>query len=332
MPSSTGSDLSAGGEESRGRSWLVLTHHVPPAPAYQRVKVRRHLHRIGAVALKNSVYVLPPGEDTREDFEWLGREIERNGGEATLCLASFLDDATDGRILAAFRAAREADYRSIAESARALHARTEEDLMKGALPPTRTRGARLRRSLGAVVAIDFFGAPGRREAERAIAELEGLAREGPVIRSAGAAPEIAPPRAGTWVTREGIKVDRMASAWLVRRFIDPAASFKFVPPRGYRPREGEIRFDMFDGEFTHEDDRCTFETLLERFRLTEPALAVLGEIVHDIDCKDEKFGRAETVGVSALIDGITRGSADDDERLRQGTALFESLYEHFRSR
>src|SRR5881296_938604 len=143
----------------------------------------------------------------------------------------------------------------------------------------------------------------------------------------GAADQIEPGL--TWVTREHVHVDRIASAWLIRRFIDPEARFKFVAPEGYAPRRGELRFDMFEAEYTHEGDRCTFETLLRRFRLRDPALRAIGEIVHDIDCKDTKFDRTEAAGVERLLGGIARESATDTTRLRRGGAVFDNLYQSF---
>jgi hypothetical protein len=132
-----------------------------------------------------------------------------------------------------------------------------------------------------------------------------------------------------WVTRQGVFVDRIASAWLIRRFIDPEARFKFVPARGYRPEPGELRFDMFEAEYTHEGERCTFQTLVARFGLRDPALTALGEIVHDIDCKDEQFGRPETQGVARLLRGIADDTDADQERLERGGRLFDDLYAAF---
>lgn len=134
----------------------------------------------------------------------------------------------------------------------------------------------------------------------------------------------------TWVTRQNVFVDRIACAWLIRRFIDPAARFKFVPARGYAPAPGELRFDMYEAEYTHEGDGCTFETLLKRFALRERALRIIGEIVHDIDCKDDKYERAETAGVASLIQGIARAYSDDAARLERGAALFDDLHARFR--
>ena len=139
-------------------------------------------------------------------------------------------------------------------------------------------------------------------------------------------------RGRTWVTRSGVHVDRIASAWLVRRFVDPEARFRFVPAKGYVPASGELRFDMFEAEFTHEGDRCTFEVLLERAGLDDPALRALAEIVHDIDLKDAKFARAEAEGIRTVIDAICTATGDDEERLLRGGAVFQDLHGYFRRR
>ena len=133
----------------------------------------------------------------------------------------------------------------------------------------------------------------------------------------------------TWVTREGVYIDRIASGWLIRRFIDPQAKFRFVPARGGTTRPGELRFDMYDAEYTHEGERCTFQTLLARFGLEDRALRAIGEIVHDIDCKDEQFGRPETAGIASLVRGIAEAHDDDQRRMERGSAAFDDLYAYF---
>ncbi|HYL22180.1 MAG TPA: chromate resistance protein ChrB domain-containing protein, partial [Gemmatimonadales bacterium] len=170
-----------------------------------------------------------------------------------------------------------------------------------------------------------------RATERAVARLEARVQGAePRPRSKGHAGRRAGRMHGrTWVTRRGVFVDRIASAWLIKRFIDPEARFKFVAPEGYVRRRGELRFDMFEAEYTHDGSRCTFETLVRRFELRAPALCAIGEIVHDIDCKDAKFGRAEAAGVAQLLGGIARGSAADATRLRRGGVVFDNLYESF---
>jgi hypothetical protein len=233
------------------RPWLLLIHQVPPKPDYLRVKVRRRLQKLGAAALKNSVYVLPHTEEHLEDFQWLANEIVADGGDATICSATLLSGVTD----------------------------QELDSM--------------------------FPAPAAAESPRDPASPDGA----------------------TWVTRQGVFIDRIASAWLIRRFIDARATFRFVPARGYKPKAGELRFDMFQGEYTHVGDRCTFETLLKEFGLRDRALTALGEIVHDIDCKDDKFGREESAGVRAIVEGIAHATDDDVERIERGALVFDGLYQ-----
>src|SRR5262249_27331501 len=147
-----------------------------------------------------------------------------------------------------------------------------------------------------VVALDFFGADGREVAEGLLAGIEHRLRKEDTVPESNQAHEpattgLASLKGRIWVTRKGVYVDRIASAWFIRRFIDPDARFKFVPAKGYVPSSGEIRFDMFEGEFTHEGDHCTFEVLTARAGLNDSALVAIGEIVHDIDLKDAKFAR-----------------------------------------
>jgi hypothetical protein len=310
--------------------WLVLIHQLPAKPAYLRVKVGRRLARIGAVALKNSVYVLPRTEGTQEDFQWVLREVEAEGGEATLLDAQLLDGVSDAEVEALFRAARDQDYLAVAEETRAL----EQRLSDAASSDDLTRQCeqelqRLTRRVEEILAIDYFGSSGRESAHGLLEALRARLQPMPP-----------PPRSTsktlreqytrrTWVTRTGVHVDRIASAWLIRRFIDTQATFKFVAAKGYAPEPGELRFDMFDAEFSHEGDACTFEVLCSRFELAEPGLRAVAELIHDIDVKDGKFGRPETPGLAAQVGGLTLVHADDEERIAKGTELFEQLLAYF---
>ncbi len=320
-------------DSSEGR-WLLLIHKLPPKPDYFRVKIWRRLQRLGTVAIKNSVYVLPKNDQTQEDFQWVLREIVEGGGEASLCEARFVDGLSDDQVEALFQAARGAEYDEIADEARRL---AEIPLPDGQLEDSRRTQseidlARLKRRLAEVVAIDFFSAPGRETAEGLVSGVEARLHDKRSGKQAGKAAAIRREdlHGKTWVTRKGIHVDRMASAWFVRRFIDSAARFKFVPPKGYKPLPNELRFDMFEAEFTHEGDRCSLEVLIERTGLNEPALGPIAEIVHDIDLKDSKFGRQETPGIERLIAGIAMANKDDGTRLARGSAVFDDLYEYFK--
>jgi hypothetical protein len=314
--------------------WLLLVHQLPAKPAYLRVKVWRRLQALGAVTVKNSVYVLPAGERTQEDFEWTLKEVVEGGGEGMICEARLVDGLSDEEIQALFNQARESDYDAIAKSARELEATLTGDANAVSRAEAKTRLAKLKAEAARVGEIDFFGANGRETVDGLIGALAAqLREEEPMDTSPGETPETTGTNAlkgRVWVTRQGLHVDRIASAWLIRRFIDPQARFKFVPAKGYGPQADEVRFDMFEAEFTHEGDRCTFEVLLARLGLADPALTTIGEIVHDIDLKDGKFGRDETSGIARLIEGIAMLSKDDGQRLERGVAVFDDLYESFR--
>lgn len=296
-------------------------HQIPQHPPYLRVKIWRRLQRLGAVALKNAVYVLPRSEQNQEDLQWLAREITSGGGEATVLEARLLDGVTNEQMIAQFRSAREADYAQLCEEARQGLEGPAEALAQAEL-------ARLKQRQAALLAIDFFEAPGREVLQDLVRKLESR------LQSLGLPPQASPSHEAyhrrVWVTRAGIASDRMASAWLIRRFIDPEARFRFVPSTGHLPETGELRFDMFEAEFTHEGDNCTFEVLQQRFDLREPALSTLGEIIHDIDLKDEKFRHAETAGLALVIASLVQACPDDEERLARSTVLFDELFAHYR--
>ena len=317
--------------EVNNARWLLLMHQIPPKPNYLRVKIWRRLQRLGAVAIKNSVYALPNGDQAREDFQWVLREIVEGGGDGTLCEARLIDGVTDDQVAALFQSARSADYRQIGEDVRRLtKAKAKTDA--GRRAQLQSELARLRRRLDEVVTIDFFGAPGREAARGLVADLETRLR-GAKSNLTAAGRKTSDPDAlkgKTWVTRKGIHVDRVASAWFVRRFIDPDAKFKFVVAKGYQPLPDELRFDMFEAEFTHVADRCTLEVLLEHSGTRDAAVRKIAEIVHDIDLKDGKFEHPETAGIERLIAGIALSHREDDARLARGAAMFDDLYEYFR--
>jgi hypothetical protein len=313
--------------------WLLLIHQIPPKPDYLRVKIWRRLQKLGSVPVKNSVYVLPKSEQAQEDFQWVLREVIESGGDASLCEARFVDGLTDGEVEELFRSAREPEYREISREAERLrNSLSKKSKASGAsTKQLAVELEKLHKRVAEITAIDFFGAPGREAVERQIFALDARLRQPSAAEKAMQmklqAEEF---HDRTWVTRKGIHVDRMGSAWLIRRFIDPGARFKFVPAKGYQPEPAELRFDMYEAEFTHEGDRCSFEVLLERFTLKDPALKSIAEIIHDIDLKDSKFAREETIGIDRLIAGIAMGHKDDESRLARASAMFADLYEYFR--
>jgi hypothetical protein len=293
--------------------WLILVHRIPPRPLYLRAKMRQRLAAVGALAVKNSVYLLPSGAEAREDLEWIAQEITAGGGDAHLFEGDFVDPAATSAAIAQFRQTTETAYLDLKKEARgAVGAQTH---------------ARLSKRLEQIRRLDFFEADGRAAAAQALAAFGSrLARgqqEEKRMRTANAGL-----KCRTWVTRPGIKVDRIASAWFIRRFIDPKARFRFEDPRTPK-RTGDLRFDMIGGDFTHEGDRCTLETLIKRVGLPDAGVRAIAEIVHDVDLKDGKFGRAETAGVATAIDGLVGRHAHDADRLANGLTLFDDLHEAF---
>jgi hypothetical protein len=311
---------------SEASAWLALLHQLPAKPPYLRVKIWRRLQAIGAVPLKNAVHVLPHSPEADAAFRELLEEIIASGGEATLIEAQLLAGQSDGDVRALFDTARDADYDEIAQAARRL-------LETG--PASGSDIAKLQKRLEEVGRLDFFGAHGRQDAEAALAELDRQRYQHPdVSRTEPTDASQSLDLIGrTWVTRSGVHVDRIACAWLVRRFIDPNARFKFVDSRKYDPADGELRFDMVDAEFTHEADRCSFETLLLRAELTgDSALVAIGEIIHELDIADGKFARPETAGVGAMLSGVCASSDDDLQRIASAGEALNQFHAYFSNR
>jgi hypothetical protein len=311
--------------------WLLLIHQIPAKPDYLRVKVGRQLQRLGAVAIKGSVYVAPGGPAMRKALAGIARGIHQGGGEAVVCEAQFVDGLTDGAVEDLYREARDLEYAAVAKEAKGIASE-----MRGsrAANDSRRRSAakkleRLRLRFDETVLRDPFAARGREAAARALSLAEDRL-EGVELSAKLGADQPEPPRGATWVTRTGVMVDRIASAWLIRRFIDPGAAFRFVSARGDRLAPGDIPFDMAGAEFTHRNGNCTFEVLLEHFRLRDSGLRPIAEIVHDLDLEDAKFGRPEAAGVDRMILGLAIAKQSDPARLAQGGAMFENLYESFR--
>jgi hypothetical protein len=285
----------------------------------------KRLTRLGALPLKRSAYLLPADDTTLEDFQWLHREIRDEGGEAWVVEARFVAGLRDDEIRERFRAMRSNDYRELAAEARPLLERLRES--GSAADPATNEGdrRRLQRRAEATRRIDFFHAAERDEVEALMSTIDRLVGTG-----GGEAPRTPAGealRSRTWVTRAGVKVDRMASAWLIRRFIDPAATFAFVAPEKASSIPDAVRFDMFEGEFTHDGNRCTFEVLLAASgHAADRGLEAIGQIVHDLDLRDDRYQRSETAGVAALIDGIASRFADDHRRIAESAPLFDALY------
>lgn len=296
--------------------WIALSFSLPSgSSSSKRVAVWRRLQKIGAVSPTGSLYLLPEGEEHREAFDWLAQEIGDAGGEALVMRIDRFEGEAEARVVEAFRSARGEDFQKIAaeaaEAERAGRTGLEDRLEK------------LRRRFAEVVRIDFFQTPEKAAATAALSRLEALL--GPAEPPARDVPvaDLERYRGRRWVTRPRPHVDRLACAWLIRRFVDPQAEIRYAD----KPGEGEISFDMRGAHFGHRGGRCTFETMLAEFGLEgDPALAALAAIVHEIDLPGGATVRPEAAGIDAVLRGWAAAGFHDSELERLGTALFEGLY------
>lgn len=311
-------------------AWLLLVHQLPSRPSNVRVRTWRRLQDVGALSVKNSVYVLPNSKQAQEDLEWIKSEVVAMKGQATVFAADSVDSLSDGEIISTFRRTRQKDYDEVHGEARNLLTKTGRK--RPISSPVRRhlahRAQLLRKQWDRIASIDFFGAPSREEALAALRNLEELlTKQGPALEEPSAKGKTLKPRTfrnQLWITRPRPGIDRMASAWFIRHFIDPGAKFGFVERADDMP--SAIPFDMFGVDFSHQGNNCTFETLADRFGLQQSSLKWLEQIVHNLDLKDNKYVVPEAPAIGLLVDGLQQMFSDDLELLERGITLFEALH------
>ena len=307
--------------------WLLLIHQLPARPLYLRAQVRRRLAQVGALPLKNSVYVLPDRSGCLEDLQWIAQEAAASGGDASVCRAEFVGGTTAADLRARFRAAAGERFAPITK---ALEARLTALRRQGPAAGDAAL-ARLQRLADDAARLDFFDSEPGLEVRTLMAAIKRLLR--PPSKTTGRdSPKPSDLKGRVWVTRRDPRIDRLATAWLIRRFVDPAARFRFVDPAGGPVRSSERSFDMIGAHFTHEGDRCSFETMCRRCGLKDAALQPLAEIVHDLDLKDGKFGRTDAAGVQRLVDGLSAAHSDSAARVTAALPLFDALFASFGGR
>lgn len=303
---------------------LLLLIGLPPTPSSLRVRVWRRLRSLGAVPLKRSAYLLPDTPERYEDFQWLAQEIQRDGGDATLIRVQQIENVGPDDVLRLFHEPRDRDYRQLAvryrkmlqrldKKSEATRARVDDEL------------ARISKDHQRIRDIDFFDAPGGAEVRRVEEAIAMRTR-----RPESPRPQVQPTldltklRGRRWVTRPRPHVDRIASAWLIKRFIDAEAAFVFAPPAEF-PKDA-IPFDAPGVELSHQGEDCTFETLIKRARLRDRRLSRLAEVVHEADLRDGKYPHEEARGIDVAIRALLAASPDDHQVLAHGMTLFEGLY------
>ena len=304
---------------------LLLLVGLPPQPSSLRVRVWRRLRALGAVPLKRSAYLLPDTAERYEDFQWLAQEIERDGGEATLIRVQRIENVSPAEVLRLFHDPRDRDYKQLAARYRKVLQDLERAKTDAAQARIQEHVGRLARDHQRVRDIDFFDAPGGAEVRRLQEAItmrsrrtESPRREEPVTI------DLTKLRGRHWVTRPRPHIDRIASAWLIKRFIDPDATFVFAPPEEFP--DDAVAFDAPGVELSHRGEDCTFETLIKRARLRDRRLTRLAELVHEADLRDGKFPHEEARGIDLAVRAMLAASPDDQQVLTQGMSLFEGLY------
>jgi hypothetical protein len=303
---------------------LLLLVGVPPTPSSLRVRVWRRLRSLGAVALKRSAYLLPDTPERYEDFQWLAQEIQREGGDATLIRVQQIENVSTEHVVRLFHEPRDQDYKQLALRYRKVLQSLER---KSATKSPRVQEdlARLSKDHQRIRDVDFFDAPGGAEVRR-LEEAIAMRTRRPesVRREERPTLDLSKLRGRRWVTRPRPHIDRIASAWLIKRFIDTDAVFVFAPPAEF-PKDA-IPFDAPGVELSHQGEDCTFETLVKRARLRDRRIVRLAEVVHEADLRDGKYAHEEARGIDVAIRALLAASSDDHQVLAQGLMLFEGLY------
>lgn len=319
--------------DSRHLSWLLFFYSAPSKPVSKRMKIWRRLQQLGTLHLKGSVYLLPYSDERKKHFSELASEVAALGGEADFVVAECIETMQNEEIIALFNAARTQAY---GQTEKRMHALEQKvgSMQKGSKTATPeellTEFRKIEKMTSDIVAVDFFGSEQGKNFAKRIQTLADQLDETSHGKAPASTPEIEPRKPGDyrkriWATRTNPFVDRMASAWLIRRFIDNDARFVFIDDPSKAP-VGAVLFDMASGEFTHHGDLCTFEVLIKSFGLKQKPLKKMAELVHELDIKDGRYAVPEASGIEELLTGIRKTAKSNADALEKGIAVFEMLY------
>jgi len=312
-------------------SWIFLIHQIPPAPDSFRVKVWRAIGKSGAIAVKNSVYALPDTASCAESFSNIAAEIRGGNGEAVLVRGTILEGLDIEQAVLAYNSAINGAYRKFSDELKRIERtfsakknQTPQKLMEVA-----HLLGRIESQINSLGKRNHYSAEGDTILRSLLAGIKHGLSSGTTEKVTGVLTAKTFNKSDfkkrIWVTRAGLKVDRLASAWLIEREIDKGARFQFVDIDRYRHEPSHLRFDIFGGEFTHAGDLCTFEMLLKKFKISDPKLKTLSQIIHDLDIEDNQYQHPSTEGVRQLLQGIILMEKDDFSRKEKASLLFEQL-------
>jgi len=319
----------------RGRGWLLFFYSVPSSPVSNRMKIWRRLSKAGAIQIKGAAYILPLNEEHYEFCQWLVAEVASMGGEAAFTGVGGIDSMKDQEIVDLFKSHKDKDYEAINNALDDLDTRVDSIRKGSNVRDVNTllgQIGRLSKNYEEALKTDFFPSKTGAELRSRLNALKGITK-GLSVAAPAAKPAVVPPRMPEdfqkmiWATRKRPFIDRMASAWLIRKFIDSEAIFMLVDENDLAALgKGHVTFDVSGGTFTHMGNLCTFEVLVKSFRLKDSAIRKIAEIVHELDIKDDKYGNAESAGLEEILSGLRKAVKDDHELLERGMSVFEMLY------
>lgn len=304
-------------------SWVVFSYSLSVKRASSaRVTFWRRLQRMGAVTPKAGVYLLPPHDECVEAFQWLAQEVQQIGGDAVVMRVDRFEGLPEAKLVELFQETCRAKYAELEVEATDLG----RSLRRGKKALVRAEGVekleKLRKRQAEIAQVDFFNCPDAVKVNDLLRCIQEQLRQGNKTVAPVALKKLTDYRDARWVTRPRPHVDRLACAWLIRRFINPTAEIRYAA----RLESGEVGFDMREAEFGHQGNFCTFETMLTAFGLTEPGLQGIAEIVHEIDLRDGRYARPETAGLALILKGWLQAGLPDKEIEQRGIALFEGLF------
>ena len=321
--------------------WILLIHQIAQDSPNLRVKIWRNLKKHGAVLFKNAVYMLPYSDEHEEIMQWLCNQIKEGGSDASLFITESLDKKQDEEIMKSFHEICDKEYILLievcdAELKKITQREDTEGISESLVHEYKRKLNEILKSADDISKIDFFHAPQKEILLQKIASLQKMLLKWTKtsekeIKVTGKVYQIKDFSGRKWATRKDIFIDRIASAWLIRRFIDPKARFVFVSKGTEKVPRGTVPFDMYGSEFTHHGEDCTFETLMKAFDLKDPALQSIAEMVHDIDLKDNKYGRKEADGIAQIVTGLSQKLKEDNKLLEKGLEIFDALYQNYSS-
>jgi hypothetical protein len=301
--------------------WILLLYGLPTKKGAARVNLWRQLKKCGALPLKTSAYLLPDKPEHHERLQWLAQQVRDGGGEATIIHITEIEGLSNEDIVRQFNEARATDYAALLAALNELIARNRKRPDESSTVDME----KLTRQFEDVRKIDFFDCPRAQDAQMLLKRAAGLrsgkSKTTPMLTAKKFAGK-------TWLTRPRPEIDRVGSAWLIRKFIDPRARFIFgTDPAKHRDA---IPYDMFEVKFSHHGDDCTFETLVKRFGIADRAVLKIAEMVHDADLGDGKFQTTGCVGIDLVLKGWAKSGLSDEELLERGGECFDALSQQLR--